>query len=399
MIKLLLCSVLEDDGESITTQRVDAAYNALYDEALGLSNAESSPQNGRAAEIMKLIRLQMKSLYALVFLHSVTCIDNILSVAAKNEQGCYVPFVAIGNLVMDLCRDVKVDDVQLAQTGDEEFLFQVNDPCRMRDEYRRGMDDALISKNTYRKPDILGTMFAAVRAATGKDVKTRDEYVNDGLDKKRPENNLSWVDARIAAEFKYTEAKGPRRVVPKGDWSSKPAPTLRGKIQELLTVRSGATPFDPPSFSSSMAPVDTSSPAGSGAGKRKFEEAAHADAPGSKRTKLGAESTGGDKAASKPDKDEGGSVNNGGGPTNGDEPDDDDDDRKPKNRMLNGAVQLAIYASARLSSSSMICHSINLLVNGETDAHIFIRALTQRLQEGPCGSGTLTEVASSARRA
>jgi hypothetical protein len=378
MIKLLLCSVLEDNGESITTQRVDAAYDALYDKALGLSNAESSPENGRAAEIMKLIRLQMKALYVLVFLHSVACTDIILSVAAKNEQGCYISFVTIGNLVMDLCRDVKVDDVQPAQTGDEEFLFQVNDPCRMRDEYRRGMDDTLINKNTYRKPDILGTMFAAVRAVTGKDVKTRDEYVNDGLDKKRPEDNISWVDARIAAEFKYTEATGARGVVPKGDWSPKTAPTLRGRIQELLTVRPGVTPFDLPSISAAMTPVNTSGHAGSAAGKRKFKEAAHADAPGSKRSKLGAESTGGDKAASKPVKDESGGDNNGGGPNNGDEPD-DEDDSKPKNRMLNGAVQLAIYASARLSSSSMICHSINLLVNGETGAHIFIRALTQRL--------------------
>jgi hypothetical protein len=58
MIKLLLCSVLQDNGEPITTQRVDIAYGALYDKALGLSNAQSG-QEKVASKIMGSIRAQI----------------------------------------------------------------------------------------------------------------------------------------------------------------------------------------------------------------------------------------------------------------------------------------------------------------------------------------------------
>jgi hypothetical protein len=58
MIKLLLCSVLNDDGEPITTQRVDIAYGALYEKALGLCNAQSG-QEKVASKIMGSIRAQI----------------------------------------------------------------------------------------------------------------------------------------------------------------------------------------------------------------------------------------------------------------------------------------------------------------------------------------------------
>jgi hypothetical protein len=58
MIKLLLCSVLQVNGEPITTQRVDIAYGALYDKALGLCNAQSG-QEKVASKIMGSIRAQI----------------------------------------------------------------------------------------------------------------------------------------------------------------------------------------------------------------------------------------------------------------------------------------------------------------------------------------------------
>jgi hypothetical protein len=307
---------------------------------------------------------------------------------------------------MDLCRDVQVDDVKPAQVGDEEFLFQVNDPCRMHDKYRRGMDDAPILRNTYRKPDILGTMFAAVRAVakdanTRGQCKTRDEYIKHGHEQERPHKFLSWVDARIAAEFKYKAPMTKTKVAPQGDWSRKAAPTPRGSARELIqgnpeAQRSTAPTL--PSFGMVVTSGAASGHVGSGGSKRKHSEAAGGVAStGNKRTKREDKTSG--SATAKLAKD---SVDGGGNPEDAEDPDGfvDEDDGKDKVRgVLNGAVQLAIYASARLSSSSMICHSINLLVDGETSAHIFTRPLTQRLQEGLCGSGTSIKAVSSARRA
>jgi hypothetical protein len=293
---------------------------------------------------------------------------------------------------MDLCRDVQVDDVKPAQVGDEEFLFQVNDPCRMHDKYRRGMDDAPILRNTYRKPDILGTMFAAVRAVTKHpntrgQCKTRDEYIEHGHEQKRPQKFLSWADARIAAEFKYKVPTNKTKVTPQGDWSRKAAPTPRGSARELIQDNpevQGSTARTLPSFGMVVTSGAASGHVGSGGSKRKHSEAAGGAASAS------------NKRAKREE------VEGDGDPEDPEDPDGfvDEDDGKAKVRgVLNGAVQLAIYASARLSSSSMICHSLNLLVDGETAAHILTRALTQRLQEGLCGSGTSIKAVSPARRA
>lgn len=273
------------------------------------------------------------------------------SIATKKEQGLYVPFVKIANLVRDLCCNLKVNNLVPAQAGNKELLFHVNNHHMAGDDYC-SIDGTPFIESTQWKPDIVATHFAAVCLDAPSAVSWA-AYCNAHATQK-PAHPLSWFNAQVAIKVKpyCLKGKDKQKAIPK-QYSSKAKPESKGP-QPIQVLEQEHMPLNTPlgqpglhvpdhiaAYSSACSPSTAATGLNVSTGKCKASKL-KSDVP-SQRQKVSALTA---------------SAHNLGFATKARADD-------SKDCMMDGAVQLAIYAGACMLSSPIITHSINILLRGQ----------------------------------
>jgi hypothetical protein len=314
----------------------------------------------------------------------------------KKENDLYGPLVDIANNVMDLCRDMPIAGIHGPQVGEEELLFQVNDPKCLVSQYI-GLDGVSLPEPTYRKPDLLATSLAAARttvpAKKGKGSSWTWNELRDKYATKKPAHQQSWFESRLAGEMKFEGMD--KELPPAFDEKPSPTPLAEGTlpVPKSENVEAG--------YSASQAAASTNggnSSAAPGASVSSHRgSAAHSSHRGASRTTAstshGSQHTRSKAGKRKHNGDEGVTVSSATKKKRASHQHDGDGDTASyvanstqagdqlytqdgscldspesidaqKTRQLPGAVQLAIYAGCRLSSSPLITHSLNILVSG-----------------------------------
>jgi hypothetical protein len=298
----------------------------------------------------------------------------VCSVKGNKENELYVPLVKIANNVMDLCRDMGVDDVCDAQTGEQELIFQVNDPKCLSSNYM-GLDGVPLPDATYRKPDVLATSLAAACAAApakkaakgdvSDDCSRTWDDIRDNYATTQPANQHRWVTADLATELKLEgkmspdiperfEAKSSPKSLPEG---SLPRPESKKAAEAAQRTSQAAQSSRARKSQTAAAGSRASQPTSISKRKRVGENGVVGSS--SKKTKVDHQPDDETAVASSSDNT---AVDD--QPVAEDGTDSPDAIKAPKTRLLPGAVQVAIYAGCRLSSSPLIAHSLNLLIDG-----------------------------------
>jgi hypothetical protein len=280
-----------------------------------------------------------------------------LSCSTKDERQRYSPFVAIANVTLDMLREINLAGLKPPPKGAEELIFQVNDPHSIRSN-EVGIEGLSFVKDTLRKPDAVAMPLRA--SGTSWSWKLYSEKYA----RAKPPNEfpLTWFDCRLALEFK---ASVDEMEPPPNEWKpceapAAHAPFLKPGIAPELLHDGPIIPALPKV--SKVHPDLPSAPTvlgGLNNNDRKLASSSRTSASGQKRQRDGGQ---GGASAKKAKHNEEPTL---------------DQRTSEKDRRLNGAVQLDIYAGQRISSSIMMSHSWNMLIRGRL--HSFA-------SDSPCSS-------------
>jgi hypothetical protein len=260
-----------------------------------------------------------------------------------------------------MLRSINLEGLKPPSKGDEELIFQVNDPNSIHSQ-PVGIDGLSFDQDTLRKPDAT----AMPLRASGMTEDWESYRRNRAQTKPRKGFPLTWFDCRMAVEFKksvdYME-------LPPSIWEPCDAPNTSDPF-----LKPGIAPIMEDELITPALPVVSE---------------AHVDFPSAPavlmnkpKSNLGSSSRTnavGRKRQSDDDQRDTSSKK----AKHHKEPTLNQRSYSEKNRRLNGAVQLSIYAGERISSSIVISHSWNLLIRGQLHSRTVSDALFSSFRRRP----------------